>query len=195
MGNISQLEAHVHHLYDLLDPNREDWADWLARYHVFVVADYATTLAIRFGANQDLSRAAGMLHDIADARMSRFDPLHEEISLQISRDLMKECGFSQKDIAVVVDDGIRFHSSHTSQWPHSLEGKILSTADALAHLKTDFYIHASWGQGRGKTKSYEENKQWTLTRLERDLNAKIFFDDVREEVRPEYELLKTIYSR
>lgn len=195
MGDIKELEKKIRQLYEKMDPNREDWADWLARNHVFVVADYATELAKRFDADPNLSRAAAMLHDIADVKMSRFDPTHEQACLDIARKLMKESGYSEGEITLVVDDAVQWHSSHTDRWPESLEGKILSTADAMAHLKTDFYIHASWGQGKEGRKSYDENKAWTLKRVETDLNIKIFFDDIREEARPDYELLKDLYSR
>ena len=77
--------------------------------------------------------------------------------------------------------------------PESLEGKILSTADSLAHLKTDFYVYAVYA--RATEDSLTEIKEWALKKLERDFHAKIQFDDVREEVRAEYDMLKTLFSR
>ncbi len=69
MSRIDNLEKLVRELYEARDLNRAaDWADWLYDNHVFVVADNATRLAKQLNANEELSRAAGMLHDIADVR-------------------------------------------------------------------------------------------------------------------------------
>ena len=193
MRNLEQLEAKVKALYASNEPDRADWASWLIDNHVLVVADYATGLALKHGADLVLSRAAALLHDIADVRMKRNNKDHVEESLRIARGLMSDFGFSEEDITIVVDDAIRFHSCHDQERPSSLEGKILSTSDSLAHLKTDFYIFATWALGREN--SLEEVKSWTLKKLERDLNTKIFFDDVREDVRPDYETIKKLFSR
>ena len=193
MGNIEQLEAKVKALYASNEPNRAEWANWLGDNHVLVVANYATGLALKHGANPVLSRAAALLHDIADVQMKRNNKGHAEESLRIARGLLNDFGFSEEDTTIVVDDAIRFHSCHGQERPSSMEGKVLSTADSLAHLKTDFYIFATWALGREN--SLEEVKLWTLKKLERDLNTKIFFDDVREDVRPDYETIKNLFSR
>ncbi len=98
MTNVEKLEQLVRDLYDAKDPARCDWADWLAQNHVFAVADAAAEVAEQHGARADLARAGGMLHDVADAKMSRFDEAHEATSLVIARDLMQQAGFSEADI-------------------------------------------------------------------------------------------------
>src|SRR3989338_5736911 len=106
MKKIQILENKVRELYENANPNRAEWADWLWENHVLVVADYATELAKRFDANNDLAGTAALLHDIADAKMKRENKYHEEESLQIAREIMKESGFSDEDIRLVVDDAI-----------------------------------------------------------------------------------------
>lgn len=193
MKRLELLEHNVQELYVAKDPNRADWADWLGENHVFVVADNASELARRYSANEELARAAAVLHDIADTKMSRFADNHEEMSLQIGRRLMKGADFSDAEIKLVVDDAVRYHSCHDGHIPESLEGKILASADSMAHLKTDFYIFATWTLG--KEKPLPEVKNWVLKKLERDFNNKILFDDVREECRDDYEKLKELFHR
>lgn len=193
MTPIEKLEAAVRTLYDAKDPKRSAWADWLADNHVWVVADYATELARKHGANADLARAAALLHDVADVQMARTDERHEAESLRIARDTMRQAGFAEADIKLVVDDAIRYHSCHGDERPDSTEGKCLSTADSMAHLKTDFYIFATWAWGSSMT--FQDIKQWTLKKIERDLNNKMFFDEVREELLPDYQLIKNLFSR
>jgi putative nucleotidyltransferase with HDIG domain len=193
MGKLANLEADVKALYDAKDPNRGEWADWLAVHHVFVVADFASELAVRYGADESLARAAALLHDIADAKMSRFDPAHEETSLTMARELLAKNGYSDEEITLLIDDAIRLHSCHDGKVPTSLEGKILSTADSLAHLKTDFYLYAVYA--RSTEESLEDVKTWALKKLERDFHAKIQFDDVEKDTRSDYEMLKNLFSR
>ncbi len=193
MTKLNKLEEGVKKLYAAKNPERTEWADWLADNHVFIVADYATDLANRFGANADLARAAALLHDIADCKMARMDPGHEAESLKIARELMIQSGYTEEEISLVVDDAIRYHSCHNGESPESIEGKILATADSMAHLKTDFYVYAAWAFG--KTRTLEQLKKWTLKKIERDLNDKVFFDEVREELRPDYEIIKNLFSR
>lgn len=161
MKHLQKLEAKVKVLYQQKDPERDGWTDWLADNHVFVVADYATELAQKYGANPELARAGALLHDIADVKMERKNEQHEAESLKIARNLMQEAGYEEDEIKLVVDDAIRYHSCHGDERPGSIEGQILSTADSMAHLKTDFYIYATWAFGYDH-RTLEVVKIWAL---------------------------------
>ena len=191
MDRITSLKERVLSLYQAKNPNRVDWADWLCANHVFVVADMAGELAQRKGADISLAMAAGMLHDVADTIMKRDNPQHEEESLRIAKNLLTECGFTPKEINIV-EDALIFHSCRDGKIPHFPEGKIMATADALAHLKTDFYQFAYTEKSKNST--HEQIKSWALPKIERDFVHKIFFEDVREQVRPKYEELKTFFE-
>ena len=192
MTRIQKLEQAVSDLYAAHNPERADWADWLGEHHVFLVADYATELARKYGANEELSRAAALLHDIADTRMSRFASEHEDTSLAMALELMQQAGFSKAEIQLTVDDAIRLHSCHDGHVPKSIEGKVLATADSKAHLLSDFYLFATWSFGR-EGKTLEEVKQYTLKKIERDFHDKIQFDEVRQECQAAYDNLKALY--
>ncbi len=192
MTRIENLEAKIRLLYEAKNPNRADWADWLYDKHVFIVADNAVILAERYGANTEYSRAAAMLHDIADAKMSRFAESHEQASLDISRRLLEECKYTPEEIALIVDDAIKYHSCHDGNIPSSIEGKVLATADSIAHLATNFYELATAALEGEKTS--EQINEWVLKKLDRDFHNKVLFDDIKDEVRPNYESLKRQYS-
>lgn len=193
MTKLDTLQQKVAELYNSKNDGRADWADWLYGNHVLIVANYAKELAPKYEADSELAHAAALLHDIADYKMKRGNPAHEEESLKIAREIMEECGYSEEEVKLVVDDAIRFHSCHDGERPQSQEGLVLATADTLAHLKTDFYIFATWALAKQFT--LDEVKAWVLKKLDRDLNNKISFDDIREDARPDYERLKTLYSR
>lgn len=193
MNKLEQVQAKVRELYVSKDPNRDEWTDWLYENHVLVVAKNARELAIKYGASEELSEVAALLHDIADVRMARINPDHEETSLDIARQIMTEAGFANDEISLVVDDAIRYHSCHGDERPKSKEGLILATADSLTHLQTDFYIYATWAFG--KDRSLEELKEWALKKIERDLYSKISFEEERQEATADYDMIKNLFSR
>jgi HD superfamily phosphodiesterase len=80
---LKNLEREVRKLYEAENANRDEWGDWLYQNHVFWVANRARELAGKYGANEELSYAAAILHDISDAVMSRFDMAAEAESLRI----------------------------------------------------------------------------------------------------------------
>ena len=94
---------------------------------------------------------------------------------------------------LAVDDAIRYHSCHDGRTPNSLEGKILATADSMAHLQSDFYIFATWAMG--KKKDLPDVKRWVLKKLDRDFNNKILFDDIKDLCRKDYMQLTDFFNR
>jgi putative nucleotidyltransferase with HDIG domain len=187
MSRIQKLEQLVVDLYESMDPNREDWAQWLYKNHVFWVADKAEEIAKQNDINSEYCRAAALLHDIADAEMSRFDSKHERRSLELARELLAKADFTTDEISLIVDDAIKYHSCRDGEQPVSPEGRVLATADAMAHFQTDFLLHAFIDVSEV---DYPKRKKWASDKIEKDFNYKIFFEDIREEVRPQFEALK-----
>jgi putative nucleotidyltransferase with HDIG domain len=194
MNRFEQLSQCVKTLYQAKNPSRDPWCDWLYQDHVLVVVQKAKDLAEAKHANAELAQVAALLHDIADVKMRRTDDSHEAESLKIARELMQECGYTKEEMVLVVDDAVRLHSCHGTDRPTSLEGLILATADSLAHLQTDFYVRTTWLMGNDN-RPLAGVKEWVLKKIERDLNNKISFDDVREQARPSYEAVKLLFSR
>lgn len=191
MDRIHRLKEKIDVLYLSRNPSREEWADWLHATHIYVASDNAKRIAEQHGANVEYAMAGAMLHDIADAVMSRFDSGHEERSLEIARELLRESDFSSEEVAVIVDDAIRFHGCRNGELPKTLEGMVVATSDALAHLKTDFYPGAFERKiVEGETR--DEIRMWVLPKLERDFRIKIFFEDIRNEAEPYYKKLKEV---
>lgn len=180
-SRIDILSAKVRALYELKSPSRADWADWLFADHVFVVAQYAHRLARKYKADAEICRAAGMLHDIADAVMSRFNPEHKEASARIARDFLRESGFSEKEIKVIVDDAMAKHSCRDGNIPQTLEGKIVATADAMAHLDTAYY-KVAYQYLLKEGKSEKDAEKWIATKQKRDLEDKLLFEGERKDL-------------
>lgn len=106
--------------------------------------------------------------------------------------VLKQASYSPAEITQVMDEVIAPHSCKDGEFPTTLEGKVMATADALAHLNTDFYVQFAWKHlPDGKT--YPEFLQWVAEKIERDFNAKIFFDEVKVEIEPRYQALKSVF--
>lgn len=193
MNRLDKLKQTVADLYHQQLPTRTDWADWLYERHVRAVTRIAEEIAEKHGADKELAQVGALLHDIADYKLQRREPNHEEVSLETARQLMREHDYTDDEIKLVVDDAIRYHSCHDGERPSSKEGLVLATADSLAHLTTDFYLYAT--HALGKEKPVPEVKEWVLQKIEKDLNNKISFDDEREAARADYEVIKNLFSR
>lgn len=172
--------------------SQQDFGQWMWKNHVPLVAKKTEELAKRFNADEDIAVAGAWLHDFGDAFMYRFDEQHEETSVGKAVEVLKKAEYSDLEIEQVMKEVIEPHSCKEGNFPTLIEGKVMATADALAHLTSDFYVQFAWKHlPDGKT--YLEFLEWVAEKLERDFNAKIFFDEVKEEVRYRYEALKQVF--
>jgi HD superfamily phosphodiesterase len=192
MADIQKLEQLVRERYQKKDPNRDRWSDWMYENHVIDVADRAEALAYRFDASPAVCRAAALLHDIADSEISRQNPDTETVNMRVATMLLQEAQFNDWEKTDILKDALPFHSCHGEERPKTLVGMILATADALSHLNTEFYGYFNFALANERTP--EQSRQIARSKLLRDFNTKIAFDEIREEVRDRYEELLTQYG-
>lgn len=192
MDSIEKVRSAVAALYGRQTSAQDVWAGWLYDNHVLVVAKYTREVAERHHVDPDLCEAAALLHDIADALTSRHDPAHGQLSLDKAEELLLAAGYDDETVRRLVDDALRYHSCHGDERPQSDEGKVLATADALAHFLTDFY--AVMQDFVFKERGIEVFRHWAAEKIERDYHIKIFYDDERAMVTPTYEKLKQLFN-
>lgn len=185
---MNELEKRVIELYESKNPGRADWADWLFENHVIIVADTASLLAKKYNANEAVARTSALLHDIADAVMKRNDSGHEEKSLSMAKELLDGSEMNEDDKKIILEDALPFHGCRDGKYPKTLEGRILSSADAMAHFQTDFYLYFLWASYPDN--SFLDTKEIVLKKIDRDFQEKIQFDEEREVVKPDYEALR-----
>lgn len=197
MPRLFQVQEKVKELYTKqhADKSWQEWLSWAYPNHVCIVEKEAQKLAERFGGNVEYSCVGALLHDIADAELTRDNPAHHARSEELARVILKESGFSSEEIEQIVVEVIAPHSCRELM-PTVFEGKILATADALAHLSTDFYIYFAWQHwgNKGGVPKYSDFREWVLSRIERDFYKKIWFDEIRQENEHFYRALKESLS-
>lgn len=194
MKRLEALRKKVQHLYETKNPKRAAaWTDFLYHHHIFVTEKYAIKLAKRFDVNVELCRAGSILHDIADAVMDRKAKGHHEKSLEIAKEFLEESGYTKNEVEILVGDALPNHDCRDA-FPKTDVGKVLSTADALAHFQTDFilyYFSASVKQGM----SFEDAKKRAVGKLDKDYKIKILYPEIKRETKEEYQALHKLFSR
>lgn len=165
-------------------------ASWLWNSHLSHVYKHALNLSEKYGATTDLAAAGALLHDLGDVWLERTAPSFEVTTETEIRRVLEESGYALPEVERILADVIAPHSCYPGYFPTSLEGKVLATADALAHLLTDFYEEARQ-RGLPSHAFSGSFNDWAREKIERDFNSKIFFDEVKKEVEPRYrELVK-----
>jgi HD superfamily phosphodiesterase len=191
MNRIEALEKRVREVYEKNSPGRVPEGDWLYKNHVFQVAVESRKVAEKYGGEPELAYVAGLLHDIADSEMDRFNDGHEERSREIAAQLLNESGFTDSEIQIVVDDALRHHSCRGDERPLTAEGKAMAAGDAVVHLNTNFYDYfLATFRARGETEA--DIQAWIDEKTTRDLINKIPFEDLRASLKPRYEEIRRL---
>lgn len=193
MKRYDALLQEVNGLYDARNPDRADWSDWLGAEHVPFVIEHAGRIAIAKGVDPELPQAAAALHDVADPVMKRDNPAHAETSLRMAREMLQRHGYSAEEIAIIVDDALVFNNCHDKKIPWTDVGRVVATADGLAHLTTNFYPTAASLMAR-EGKTLADIQKWVLPKIERDIYDKIYYTDERERAFKDYETIRDFFS-
>ncbi len=193
INRIEKLEEKIRNLH--LQPKqnkhsitKKGTAETFALFwfvHVKPVIDYSKEMAKKYNANSEISWLSAILHDIA--RLDDLEP-HEEIGAEKAYPIVLKEGFS-KETAEKVKETILTHRCRERK-PQTLEQKILATADAITHFKTPFYFWFS----SISSKPFKEQLESSLEKIKRDYNEKIFFEEEKESVKKEYEVLKNWFE-
>lgn len=189
----NRLEAIREEIKALHDSSSDEcMRTWFFDGHVALVAGNAQEIAEKVGANAEISILAALFHDIARTWGVNDEPALMDESLAKAEELMKKYSYSDDEIEQM-KQAILPHSCR-EKIPHTEEGKVLATADALAHLISDFYFILPFYGWLTAAKDFEGYKIWLLEKIERDLHKKIFYDEYKKLVKPKYEALKVLFA-
>ncbi len=193
MDKSKRIRKIVKNYYE--KPNTKiDWNKWVFKGHNEVVVDWIKKIAKRHEFDEESVITAAYLHDIAYSWTDKNDPTYEKQSLVKAREILEEEGFSPGEITFIVDDILSGHGTHKGRRFSLIEARVLTTADALAHLTTDFFLVMGWHHYLFEGNSLNEYKAWVLKKIERDFSKKIAFKEFKRIARPYYEALKKVFS-
>ena len=187
---VSDAKNYVKNLHD--QSSVPCMREWFYSGHVEVVVDYVEEISLKVGADVEIASLAAIFHDVARVNGVNDDPQLMEDSLDIMRGFLMKYNYPD-DSTSHVEEIIRAHSCRGGAVPDSLEGKVMVTADALAHLMTDFYFILPFRGWWNAGKTFDDYKNWISEKVERDFSTKICFDEYKELARDKYEALKVIF--
>ena len=167
---------------------------WMWSNHVQWVADKAAVLAEKYEADIDKVYCAALLHDLGDSKLERGEDNFDSWSEEKGKEILEKAGFNDAERDEVIEVIIRPHSCRPGNLPTTLEGKVLATADAMFHLQTSFFPMLCYMNRPEYTETYEQWQEWFNEKIERDAGPKIFFEDERLEVKPDYDALCRIFK-
>lgn len=98
--------------------------------HTLRVHKIAARIGRAEGADLRILLAAAILHDVGRTREKAEGISHSILSGTMSRGLLFELGYQEREVASILD-AIRTHRFSEGMEPNSLEGQILSDADKL----------------------------------------------------------------
>lgn len=187
---LDSLRSLVDGYYRSPTAEADPWVEWGYENHVLRVARFAEDLAKRFCGRPEFCIAAALVHDLGDAFLSRRASEHEGKSLALGRAALEQAGFSASDADEIIRDIVGPHSCKKDNMPQTLDGKIVATADALSHLSADFFFYMCWLR---RDANYQDFRSWAAKKVERAFHRKIFFDEVKQEIEPQYQVLKGLF--
>lgn len=162
--------------------------NWFYSRHLLGVEKFAKILLKKLTkADKEVVMLGVWLHDLQ--RIRGLNGNHAKVGAVEAGKVMEKFGY-QDEIIKKVKEAILTHQCCGNNKPKTLEGKILSSADAMAHYINDFHLLV-WSTGK---RNLEEARKWSLEKLDRDYNKKIQFDFARKMIKKRHDILKTIFT-
>jgi HD superfamily phosphodiesterase len=162
--------------------------DWFYENHLLAVEKWTKFLLKKLPkADGEIVLLGVWLHDLQRIRGIKGN--HQKIGATEAEKIMKKFEYSKYKIDAVKSIILVHSCSNARKVPKTLEGKILASADAMAHYVNDFYLQIAV-DGKRTLKDY---KKWALEKLNRDYNRKIFFKFAKKEIEDRHKVLLEIF--
>ncbi len=158
---------------------------WFYKEHILVVEKLALDLCDLYPeANRDAVILSVWFHDIG--RAHGHNENHDLYGANYATKILTKNNLD-KNFINTVSESCKTHSCHKNGYPTSIEGKILATADAVSHYHNGFYLRILYYWSKKNKSNYQNLKEKLFQKMKRDLNQKIFFDEVKEKIKPIYD--------
>jgi putative nucleotidyltransferase with HDIG domain len=181
---LAKLEKKVKDMFDKADSDYIG-EPWFFKMHIKPVMNLAIELAKKYNANNEVVEAAACLHDIGLIGTTN-KKNHAKQGVEKARKMLSEMNCDSKFISKVCEC-IETHMSD-KKLPQTKEAKIVSTADGLSHLITN------WFKTKRKydNKTASEYKRWCTKKIKSDLKKIQFPDEKIIAERASKNLIKTL---
>ncbi|MBU4339144.1 HD domain-containing protein [Patescibacteria group bacterium] len=166
--------------------------NWFYGVHLLGVEKFAKVLFKKMSkADKEIVLLGVWLHDLQRVRGIKGD--HAKMGAIEAEKVMRQFNYPEKTIKHVKEI-ILAHSCDTCLMPETLEGKILASADAMAHYVNDFYLTIAVTGAVTGERDLVSFKKWALEKLDKDYNRKIFFDFAKKMIEKRHKALKEVFT-
>ncbi|MFA6533587.1 MAG: HD domain-containing protein [Patescibacteria group bacterium] len=161
---------------------------WFYEVHLLGVEKFAKLLLKKLPkADKEIVMLGVWLHDLQRVRGIKGD--HSKMGAVEAEKVMRNFQYSGGAIKQV-QEIILTHQCDAKLIPKTLEGKILASADAMAHYHNDFYLTLAINGKRDLV----DFKKWALEKLDRDYHKKIFFPFARKLIEKRHKVLQEVFT-
>lgn len=181
-NHLKEIEKYVSEEF-----SKHDF-DWFYKYHVKVVLELAEKLNKIKGGNEEIIKLAAVLHDFARIKSHKS---HDLESVKIAKKILKTHDYSKSTIEQV-SHCIETHRCRDKK-PKTLEAKIISSADAMSHIK--YYPILLWVAYYLNRMSLEEGISWVQEKIKRGWEQKILIPEAKKMVEKEYEVAYNVLNQ
>lgn len=162
-------------------------AGWFYGHHLLVVEKNAKWVLAKLPkVDKEIVMLGVWLHDLQRVRGLKGD--HQKVGAREAGKVMKEYGYDADTIGKVKAI-ILTHSCHGAM-PKTEEGKVLATADGMAHYYNDFFLRIAVKGDRTLT----EYKKWAIKKLKKNYTKKIHYGFARQRIKTRHELYMKVFS-
>ncbi len=162
--------------------------EWFIELHLKPMKKFALKLAETLDADKEIVEISVWLHDITHTEKGAPHD-HPKVNSEFAEKFLAEKGFDRKTIQSI-SQCILNHGCHEGRTPKTTEEKIISSADAMAHIANfeallfvAFYM---------KNYSPDKTYTWLKDKIERDWNKKILLPQAKEMVKERYEQIRIL---
>jgi len=157
--------------------------EWFFEEHLKIVEKHVLDILEKVpSADKEVVMLGVWLHDTQ--RIRGVNAPHQDGGAQEAKKIMSQFDYDD-NIIKKVQNIIQTHSCD-DKMPNTVEGRILATADAMAHYTSDFFLRIAILGDR----NVEEYKKWALEKIEKNYNKKISFDFAKEKIKDRHNIIK-----
>jgi len=153
--------------------------------HILIVRKFATLLAQKLGADEEICELAALFHDYASLLGKEYVEKHQEHGAKLAKEFLLQHNYPPKK-AEEVAYCVLVHRGSTRSEKKTLEAKILASADAMAHIdNVKSVIHLAYAIHKYGT---EEGAQWVLAKLARSWEK--LMPEAKEMIEEKYKAIQ-----
>jgi HD superfamily phosphodiesterase len=168
------------------DPKSKEFLKNFWDYHIWPVMEESSRMSIQYGGDEDIIWIGAMMHDVGLVYKRKN---HDILGAKIAHEILLKRGFDKKTAEKVRNIVLRHRCK--KEKPETVEEKIVTTADAIAHFSPAYYL----GLAVVANEDYQDLMENNFKKLVSDFENKIFFPGEKRKFKKVVGEFKKVFSK